>query len=51
MTEETDFETYLYLSNNEFKIFLFDKGELKHEGNYQDLLENSDKFRLSVKNS
>ena len=33
------------------KIFLFDKGEVKHEGNYQDLLENSDKFRLSVKNS
>jgi ABC-type multidrug transport system fused ATPase/permease subunit len=33
------------------KIFLFDKGELKHEGNYQDLLKNSDKFRLSVKNS
>ncbi len=33
------------------KIFLFDKGELKHEGNYQDLLENSEKFRLSVKNS
>ena len=33
------------------KIFLFDKGELKHEGNYQDLLKNSEKFRLSVKNS
>ena len=33
------------------KIFLFDKGELKHEGNYQDLLKKSDKFRLSVKNS
>ena len=33
------------------KIFLFDKGELKHEGNYQDLLENSKDFRESVKNS
>ena len=33
------------------KIFLFDKGELKHEGNYQDLLKNSEKFRLSAKNS
>ena len=33
------------------KIFLFDKGELKHEGNYQDLIKNSDKFRLSAKNS
>ena len=30
MTEETDFETYLYLSNNEFKIFLFDKKNLKN---------------------
>ncbi|MDC3039831.1 ABC transporter ATP-binding protein/permease [Candidatus Pelagibacter sp.] len=33
------------------KIFLFDKGELKNEGNYQDLLKNSEKFRLSAKNS
>ena len=33
------------------KIFLFDKGELKHEGNYQDLLKKSDQFRLNVKNS
>ena len=33
------------------KIFLFDKGELIHEGNYQDLLENSKDFRESVKNS
>ncbi len=32
------------------KIFLFDKGELKHEGNYQELLKNSEKFRLSVNN-
>ena len=32
------------------KIFLFDKGELKHEGNYQELLENSEKFRQSVNN-
>ena len=30
------------------KIFLFDKGELKHEGNYQELIENSEKFRSSV---
>ena len=33
------------------KIFLFDKGELKHEGNYQELLKSSDQFKLSVKNS
>jgi len=33
------------------KIFLFDKGELKHVGNYKELLENSDRFRLNVKDS
>ena len=32
-------------------IYLFDKGELKHEGNYQELLKKSEKFRLNVKNS
>jgi hypothetical protein len=30
MTEETDFETYLYLSSNKFKIFLFDKKNIKN---------------------
>ena len=30
MTEEKDFETYLYLSSNEFKIFLFDKKNIKN---------------------
>ena len=30
MTEETDFETYLYLSNNKFMIFLFDKKNFKN---------------------
>ena len=30
MTEEKDFETYLYLSNNKFKIFLFDKKNTKN---------------------
>ena len=30
MTEETDFETYLYLSSKEFKIFLFDKKNIKN---------------------
>jgi hypothetical protein len=30
MTEETDFETYLYLSRNKFKIFLFDKKNIKN---------------------
>ena len=30
MIKETDFETYLYLSSNEFKIFLFDKKNTKN---------------------
>ena len=30
MTEEKDFETYLYLSNNKFEIFLFDKKNIKN---------------------
>jgi hypothetical protein len=30
MTEETDFETYLYLSSNKFEIFLFDKKNTKN---------------------
>jgi ABC-type bacteriocin/lantibiotic exporter with double-glycine peptidase domain len=32
------------------KIFLFDEGKLKHEGNYQELLDKSEDFRLSVNN-
>ena len=30
MTEETDFETYLYLSSDKFKIFLFDKKNIEN---------------------
>ena len=30
MIEETDFETYLYLSSNKFEIFLFDKKNIKN---------------------
>jgi len=30
MTEETDFETYLYLSSNKFEIYLFDKKHIKN---------------------
>ena len=30
MTEETDFETYLYLSSSKFKIFLFDKKNIQN---------------------
>ena len=30
MTEDTDFETYLYLSSNKFEIFLYDKKNIKN---------------------
>ncbi len=30
MTEETDFETYLYLSSKKFEIFLYDKKNIKN---------------------
>ena len=33
------------------KIFLFDKGELKGEGSYQDLIKTSSEFRASANNS
>ena len=30
MIEEIDFETYLYVSNNKFQIFVFDKNKSKN---------------------
>ena len=47
MIEEIDFETYLYVSRSEFKVFVFDKKEFKNlymeelkvpnQSNFQDL--------------
>ena len=44
MTEETDFETYLYLSNDKFKIFLFDKKNIKNLFQETIVLENDFDF-------
>ena len=36
MIEETDFETFLYISKNKYQIFVYDKNNLKNlynEGN------------------
>jgi len=44
MTEEIDFETYLYLSNNEFKIFLFDKKNLKNLFQDSIIIKNNSDF-------
>ena len=30
MIEETDFETFLYISKNKYQIFVYDKNELKN---------------------
>ena len=41
MTEETDFQTYLYVSINEFKIFLLDKKKIKNlYKNHKKLINN-----------
>jgi len=44
MTEETDFETYLYLSSNKFKIFLFDKKNIKNLFQETIIIENNFDF-------
>ena len=44
MTEETDFETYLYLSSNKFEIFLFDKKHIKNLFQETITFENNSNF-------
>ena len=44
MTEEKDFETYLYLSSNKFKIFLFDKKNIKNLFQETIIIENNFDF-------
>ena len=44
MTEETDFETYLYLSSNKLKIFLFDKKNIKNLFQESVIIENNFDF-------
>ena len=44
MTEEMDFETYLYLSRDEFKIFLFDKKNIKNLFQETIMIENNFNF-------
>ena len=45
MTEETDFETYLYLSSNKFEIYLFDKKHIKNLFQETITFENDFNFR------
>ena len=44
MTEETDFETYLYLSSSKFEIFLFDKKNIKNLFQETIIIENNFDF-------
>ena len=44
MIEETDFETYLYVSKNEFQIFVFDK--IKMQNLYNEKLKVYNGFSL-----
>ena len=44
MTEEVDFQTYLYVSINEFKIFLLDKKKIKNLYKNQKILKNNFNF-------
>ena len=44
MTEEKDLETYLYLSSNKFKIFLFDKKNIKNLFQETTTIENNFNF-------
>ncbi len=44
MTEGTDFETYLYLSSDKFKIFLFDKKNIKNLFQETTSIENNFNF-------
>jgi len=45
MTEETDFETYLYLSSNKFEIYLFDKKHIQNLFHETITFENDFNFR------
>ena len=45
MTEETDFETYLYISSNKFEIYLFDKKHIKNLFQETITFENDFNFR------
>ena len=44
MIDEIDFETYLYISKNHFKIFVFDKKSLKNL--YQEVLKVHEDFKF-----
>ena len=45
MTEDIDFETFLYISKNKYQIFVYDKIDLKNL--YNEEIKNDDEIELT----
>ena len=46
MIENSDFETFLYISKNKYQIFVYDKNNLKNL--YHEKIENNDEIELNI---
>lgn len=46
MIENSDFETFLYISKNKYQIFVYDKDNLKNL--YNEEIENDDEVELNI---
>ena len=46
MIENSDFETFLYISKNKYQIFVYDKNNLKNL--YYEEIENNDEIELNI---
>ena len=46
MIENSDFETFLYISKNKYQIFVYDKNNLKNL--YNEEIENSNEIELNI---
>ena len=46
MTENSDFETFLYISKNKYQIFVYDKNNLKNL--YHEEIENDNEIELNI---
>jgi hypothetical protein len=46
MIENSDFETFLYISKNKYQIFVYDKNDLKKL--YHEEIENNDELELNI---
>ena len=46
MIENSDFETFLYISKNKYQIFVYDKNNLKNL--YHEEIDNNDEIELNI---